>query len=258
MTPREKAIEWATAFARDPLAVVCDTETTGKDGEAEIVDIAVVRMDGTILVDTLIRPAHPIPVELTAIHGISNEMVADAPTWETAWEPVFDALAGQHVAAWNAPFDMQMVRQSWERYGLIPPFMAWDDPMQHYGAFQGTVGKYGGFKWWKLELACQHLGISPGGHRALADAEATRQVILAMAECCPLDVPDPPDVRDRRCPGCGGQWLMGKHFHPHEIADAMTALDHPEDWPSGAAEPVAQLDLFANAAPRRAARDWTR
>src|SRR5690606_33823093 len=55
--------------------VILDTETTGLY-DAEIVEIAVIDLGGNILMNTLVRPKNPIPAEVTAIHGINNEMVA--------------------------------------------------------------------------------------------------------------------------------------------------------------------------------------
>ena len=56
--------------------VYLDTETTGLDKTAEIVEIAVVDDAGQILINQLVRPSKPIPAEVTLLHGITNEMVA--------------------------------------------------------------------------------------------------------------------------------------------------------------------------------------
>lgn len=60
-----------------------DTETTGKDPElAEIVELGFcLSSDGTILkeYDQLIKPSEPIPPEASAVHHITNAMLADSP-----------------------------------------------------------------------------------------------------------------------------------------------------------------------------------
>lgn len=58
----------------------------------------------------------------------------------------------------------------------------------------------------------------PAGRRYLCDAH------IDAPDECPLDTDDSPHP-EGRCEGCGGTWLMGKHFHPIEIADAMTAAE---------------------------------
>ncbi|MCW3664158.1 3'-5' exonuclease, partial [Burkholderia cenocepacia] len=58
--------------------ILLDTETTGLDESAEIVEIAVIDDAGNVLLNTLVKPKHPIPNSATAIHGITNAMVATA------------------------------------------------------------------------------------------------------------------------------------------------------------------------------------
>lgn len=190
MTPRERAIAWAVETANNPLAVICDTETTALDETAEIVDIAVLAMDGRVLLESLCCPLRPIPAAASAIHGLTEKHVHKAPMWKELFPKVCAALAGRTIVAWNAPYDLGVINGV-SRADKLPGFPGpWDDAMQHFGAFEGTPGRFGGFKWHRLESACRHLGIDPGEHRARADAEATRQVILAMAaQAAPNDAP---------------------------------------------------------------------
>ncbi len=54
--------------------------------------------------------------------------------------------------------------------------------MLAHAKFVGEPGQWGKqFRWHKLEAAAKSFGIDPGGHRALGDAEAARQVVFAMA-----------------------------------------------------------------------------
>ena len=77
---RVRAVKWARdELAAENLAIL-DTETTGLY-DAEIVEIAVINRDGEPLLNTLIKPSIPIPAEVSAIHGITNEVVADAPSF---------------------------------------------------------------------------------------------------------------------------------------------------------------------------------
>ena len=70
--------EVARGFFKDGNFVVLDLETTGANPhgkDTEIIDIAIVDEDGIPLVSTLVRPSVAIPEEVTAIHGITDEMV---------------------------------------------------------------------------------------------------------------------------------------------------------------------------------------
>lgn len=75
MTPRQQAREWLRN------CVILDVETTGLDKYAEIVEISIIDEQGHILLNTLVKPLEPIPDDVIAIHGITNEMVASAPSW---------------------------------------------------------------------------------------------------------------------------------------------------------------------------------
>jgi DNA polymerase-3 subunit epsilon len=84
----------AVLGAREQLSqkdwAILDTETTGLY-DAEIVKIAIINYLGEILLDTLIKPSILIPAEVTDIHGISDAMVADAPTFPEVY-PTDEAL----------------------------------------------------------------------------------------------------------------------------------------------------------------------
>lgn len=59
--------------------MILDTETTGLDYDDKIVEIAVIDLDGNVLINTLVDPNKAIPKEATEIHGIANKMVENAP-----------------------------------------------------------------------------------------------------------------------------------------------------------------------------------
>lgn len=82
------AREAAIRNARDALALgplIVDTETTGLGDDAEIVEIAVVDSQGSIVFDSLVKPRRPIPREASDIHGITNAAVEDAPGFAQLW-----------------------------------------------------------------------------------------------------------------------------------------------------------------------------
>ncbi|KKK93307.1 hypothetical protein LCGC14_2694210 [marine sediment metagenome] len=66
-----------------------DLETTGTDTDtAEIVEIAITDPNGAALLETLVRPVASIPADVVAVHGITNEMVADALPFQSIAENV--------------------------------------------------------------------------------------------------------------------------------------------------------------------------
>jgi DNA polymerase-3 subunit epsilon len=184
MTARQEAI----ALAREKLAlrpVYLDTETTGLDPQAEIVDIAVLDHDGAVLVDTLIKPVAPIPADATRVHGITNAMVAGAPTWQEAWPQVAAALKGRLVAIYNMDYDRRLMRQSHRRNG-----MRWANPKAEYFCIMETYARFhgkwnprrGDYRFQRLEEAGRQCNLSlPNAHRARPDAELARAVLLFVA-----------------------------------------------------------------------------
>jgi len=98
----------ARALAETEFVVV-DLETTGgAPGSLGIIEIGAVRVRDGRLVETfttLVNPGHPIPPFVAGLTGITDEMVADAPSLGDAL-PRFLVFAGEAVlVAHNAVFD---------------------------------------------------------------------------------------------------------------------------------------------------------
>lgn len=179
--PTADAIEWAYRLAVDPRTLYLDTETTGLDAGAEVVDVAVVGADGRVLLETLVRPSGGIPAGASAIHNIFDHHVAAAPTWPEVHRRLHALLLGRTVVVYNAPFDRRMVEQCCHRHRLDAPPATWECAMRRYAEFHGEPGPRGGFRSHKLERAVARFGAAPGGHRAAADALACRAVVHGMA-----------------------------------------------------------------------------
>jgi DNA polymerase-3 subunit epsilon len=186
MTPRDRAIAWARDVASDPRALVLDSETLSLRPEDGICDLAIVAMDGTLVLDSLIDPVRPIPRESSLIHGIYDIDVEDAPSFIEVYADLSAVLTGRRVVIYNRDFDAAVLDACCDRYEL-PAFGAasWECAMKAYSDFDGTRStnfRRPGLKWWKLAEACAAMGVRlDGAHRARADAEATRRLVVAMA-----------------------------------------------------------------------------
>lgn len=93
---------------------VVDVETTGMraSGPDRITDIAVVVVHGNrreLVYETLVNPGVPIPLRIQGLTGITDRMVAAAPTFEQVADEVLAALAGRVFVAHNARFDWGFV-----------------------------------------------------------------------------------------------------------------------------------------------------
>lgn len=103
-----------------PLAIV-DLETTGTNPSFDrVTEIAVIEAEGGEIVSqwsTLVDPQTPIPGAIQALTGITDEMVAGAPTFGALAEDLYERLAGRVLVAHNARFDYGFLRSEFERAG---------------------------------------------------------------------------------------------------------------------------------------------
>ncbi|MDT3252772.1 3'-5' exonuclease [Serratia sp. root2] len=184
MTPQQQANKW---LGDDRL--IFDTETTGLGVDAEIVEISIIDCNGFIMLNTLIKPTKSIPSEATAIHGITDEMVANAPTWRDVHGAVGAMFFEHGFVAYNASFDARMIIQSARLNGLgydgLCSFIGENShcAMLAYAEYYGEESNRGGYKWQKLTAAAEQQGVVIEGtpHRALSDCLTTLGVIKAMA-----------------------------------------------------------------------------
>jgi len=105
-----------------PLAII-DLETTGINlGSDRIVEIAIVKImqDGKKTVKRkLINPEMSIPQGSTDIHGITNEMVKDAPTFRQVANELKQFLDNCDLAGYNSNrFDIPMLVEEFLRVGM--------------------------------------------------------------------------------------------------------------------------------------------
>lgn len=175
----------ANQSVSDLEIVSLDTETTGRDAVADrVVEVgAVVWRGGEVISRTgwLIHPGCPIPAEVTAVHGISDEDVKDCPRFSEVASEILEVMRGRVPLAYNAEFDRNFLTEEFTRnsldLGRAPPALRrgveWLDPL----VWVREVQKYEKSK--ALGEVCQRLGIElTNAHRATDDAEAALQVLI--------------------------------------------------------------------------------
>lgn len=191
ITTRANAKQAAARLARTWLEhdpVILDTETTGLDSLAQICDMALIGADGKVLLNTLVKPTHSIPLAIAKLHNINDQAVKDAPSFVEVWSHLQPLIAEKHIIIYNAPFDRRMLLQS-----AAAHLMKLNDrnsaglhcAMQLYAQWRGDLKSNGrGWRWHRLELAADQCSIAPTGqlHRAHTDAEICRQIVLKMAQ----------------------------------------------------------------------------
>ena len=164
--------------------LILDTETTGLDGDAEICEIAIINLRKEVVFTSLIKTSKPLSDEVIAIHGITNEMLADAPTWQQVYDHVKVVLDGQTVAIYNSDYDKRVIKQTCGIYGLA--MLDFDAPCvmamfaKYYGDWNDNRKSY---KWQKLSKAANLFNSehTNDAHRAAADCRMTVDVLYGMA-----------------------------------------------------------------------------
>lgn len=182
---RRDAIAWARSVTSSPDVVYIDTETTGflRPGE-QIIEISVIGSDGSTLLDTLLKSKKPIPPAASQVHGITDNMLENAPQWHEIYDDLREVIAGKQVVIYNRDFDFPFINQMNVEFGL-PVFSpeGWHCAMKQYARYAGVWNfSKNDWKWHKLELAHRTFSDDQmSAHRAADDARACRVVVLGMA-----------------------------------------------------------------------------
>ena len=105
-----------------PIAFI-DLETTGVSLSTDrIVEIAVIKLlpDGSRQVKRkLLNPQMPIPKVTSDIHGITDEMVKDAPTFKQVANEIKVFIEGCDLGGYNSNrFDIPILMEEFLRVGI--------------------------------------------------------------------------------------------------------------------------------------------
>jgi DNA polymerase-3 subunit epsilon len=163
-----------------PLCVF-DLEATGTDVmQDRIVDVCVVRYetDGTDKTfSSLVNPGIPIPPEATAIHKITDEMVASEPTVKDLAPRLLDIFEGADISGFNAArYDIPLLTNELKRAGFDFPLTG-RRIVDSFTIFQRKERR-------DLTAAYKfYCGKDlTGAHRAEADVKATAEILFAQVE----------------------------------------------------------------------------
>jgi DNA polymerase-3 subunit epsilon len=153
------------------MYAIVDIETTGGHASANgIMEIAVYIHDGTSVVkhfESLINPQQNIPRYITALTGIDNVMVQDAPTFNEIAAILFDLLKDNIFVAHNVNFDYSFIQHQLKNEG-------YDLPAKKLCTVRLGRKVFPGLPSYSLGNLCRSLEIKVDNrHRAGGDAKAT-------------------------------------------------------------------------------------
>lgn len=160
------------------MYAVVDIETTGGfAGGHGITEIGIVVYDGADIVETfetLINPGLYIPKHITALTGIDNDMVADAPSFEEVAEQVYSLLKDRVFIAHNVNFDYSFVAGQLKQCG-------YELNTRRLCTVRLSRKILPGLPSYSLSSLCSSLGIEQKiKHRAMADTVAALEVFKQL------------------------------------------------------------------------------
>ncbi|WP_322747409.1 MULTISPECIES: DEDD exonuclease domain-containing protein [unclassified Frankia] len=181
--PRQASFEELGRPLRDVTFVVVDLETTGiRTADSEITELGAVKVrGGQVLAEmaTLVRPAAPIPPFISVLTGITNAMVATAPSIDAVLPAFLEFAHGSVLVAHNAPFDLGFLRAACARGRY--PVPDWEH-LDTVRIARQIVTKDESPDCKLASLARLFRADSEPSHRALADARATVAVLHGLFE----------------------------------------------------------------------------
>lgn len=162
------------------LYAIVDIETTGSYALGNgITEIAIVIHDGKQVLnfyETLVNPHRPIPLFIQSLTGITDEMVANAPSFHEVAGQVHELLQDKVFVAHNVNFDYSFVKHQLESAGY-----EWN--AKKLCTIRLSRKIIPGMRSYSLGKLCQQIGINhQHHHRAGGDAMATASLFAMLVE----------------------------------------------------------------------------
>lgn len=158
----------------DRTFVAIDVETTGLEpGVDEIIEVAAVKFQGDEVLETfqrLVQPRHTLPLKITRLTGIADTDVADAPRFSAIAPDLVRFVKSYPLVGHSVGFDLRMLEAQGMRFA-----------QPSYDTFDLATLLMPKAPAYRLSALAASLGIAHDeAHRALSDADATRQVFLHL------------------------------------------------------------------------------
>lgn len=164
--------------------IILDTETTGLSPGHRILEMGCLEMVNRRLTGEryhqYVNPEREIERGAAAIHGITQEFLADKPVFADIVESFLAFVRGGELIIHNAPFDVGFI--NYELTLLEKPYDAIDTVCQIFDTLSLARRLYPGQKN-SLDALCRRLNVDNSNrdlHGALLDSELLSQVYLLM------------------------------------------------------------------------------
>lgn len=166
-------------------AIFYDTETTGiRPDKDRIIEIAAYDPVENRTFEKLINPGCPIPAEASNIHHITDEMVADAPSFDVVAREFVEFCASDVVliAHNNDSFDYHFLKNEFGRHGVEMLDCKFMDSLKWARRYRNDLPRH------TLQFLREIYGIAANNaHRALDDVIVLHQVFKYMTDDLSID-----------------------------------------------------------------------
>ena len=170
------------------MYAIVDIETTGGFAAGHrIIEVAILISDGKQVVEefeTLVNPERPIPLHITALTGIDDTMVAEAPAFGEVAEKILEMTADRIFVAHNVNFDYSFLQEEFSRVDMtfqrkkLCTVRTSRKLMPHLPSYS-------------LGRLCHMLEIeNPQSHRAKGDARAATELLHLLIQKDPGGIID--------------------------------------------------------------------
>jgi len=196
--------------------VALDLETTGLSPERDkIIEVGMVRFAGSRVLDTFssfVDPNRKIPFQITQLTGIRNEDVQGSPSIDALLSKIKQFIGSSTILGHNVSFDLSFLAGAGLRLRnrSLDTFAIASIVLPHASRYS-------------LGILAKEMGIPPGNsHRALDDADVTRQLFLALCDTArelPL-----PILQEINRVAQGSRWPLAGLFRSFERQRARSAF----------------------------------
>ena len=166
--------------------LILDTETTGLNADDEVIELSIINMRGETVFDSLFKPTKAIEEAACNVHGLTDDSVANAPTFAQAYAQLCKILSGKKLLAYNESFDRRLLNQTAQKNHVLLPNVEFECVMNWFACWNGepnsNTARQGKYRSIGLNKALQIVDIDyKPQHRAKSDCIATLLLIESIA-----------------------------------------------------------------------------
>lgn len=158
------------------MRFVCIDFETATHAQNSACSVGIITVDGGLVTDEYYSLIQPPGLKFNDqninIHGITPEMVEDAPTFADIWPEVRSRLEQRVIFAHNAAFDMGVLKGTLEHYGLSLPKLWYACSLSLSRKVWPKLTTH------KLNSMAEFLDVEFKHHNAIQDAYACAQIVL--------------------------------------------------------------------------------